>query len=102
MGKRDPRSGRLSGSQVIKGSGLPKQVRALCPRPWLVGTFVVMEAAPGVLMVAKPWRLTNDQHSPMVHGKAILCLSSNSKTLGRAAPGLADKSWRAEVGLGNL
>lgn len=87
---------------VIEGAGLPKQVCAVCPQPLMVGTSAVVESAAGALMVAKPWTLVKDQHSPMVHGKVILCMSPNSKALGQAAPGHAAKPWRAEVGLDDL
>lgn len=63
---------------------------------------MVVESSTGALMVAKPWRLVKDQHSPVVDSKAILCMSPNSKTLCQAAPGLAAKPWKAEVGLDDL
>lgn len=63
---------------------------------------MVMEPAAGSLMVAKPGRLLKDQDSPVVQGKAILCMSPNGKALGQAAPGFAVKPWRAEVGPDNL
>lgn len=68
----------------------------------MVGTSVVVESDAGALMVAKPQRLTKDQHSAMVHGKDIPCMCLNSKALGQAAPGLAAKLWRAEAGLDDL
>lgn len=68
----------------------------------MVGTPAAVESAASVLMVAKPRRLVKDQHSPVVQGKAILCISPNSKALGQAARGLAAKPWRAEAGLDNL
>ena len=74
----------------------------MCPWPLVVGASAVVESAAGALMVAKPQRLMKDQRSPMVHGKAILCMSPNSKALGQAAPGLAAKPWRADVGLDDL